>query len=134
MGILSKDQVKSILVDIYPNEFNFIQDEDNQQPIYPRVTQTTEILDDQNVFNHPFYQRFKKKENTNIKKWIAAILLSLFATFIFSNIFIGFLDDLCMKKDVNIFDYQGNPKLIVIAILFGILLSLNRITFEFIDK
>jgi hypothetical protein len=134
MGILSKDQIKSILVDIYPNKFNDLEFEDSYDNNRLHVTKTSQILNDQDVFNHPYYQRFKKKDNINIKKWIAAIFLSLFATFIFSNVFIGFLDDLCMKKDVNIFDYQGNPKIIVIVVLFGLLLSLNRITFEFIDK
>ena len=112
MGNLSQEQLRNIIINLNKNQ---------------NVTNTDDIVPQQAFF-------MKRRGDVNQKKWGYAILMSLFATFIFSSIFLTFLDDICIKKDVNILDMNGNPKVVVIIILFGLVLSLNRICIELIDK
>jgi len=116
MGNLSQEQLRNIIINLNKNQ---------------NVTDTNDIIPQQ---TDPYGSFMKRRGDINQKKWGYAILMSLFATFIFSSIFLTFLDDICIKKDVNILDMNGNPKIVVIIILFGLVLSLNRICIELIDK
>jgi hypothetical protein len=59
-------------------------------------------------------------------------MISIFSVFLFSGFFLSFIDDVCMKKEVYLFESNGSPKPTLLIILFVILISFSRILFEFI--
>ena len=97
-------------------------------------TPTSEILDESEnrEFVHPLYKKSSQDNSTNKKKWMFSFFLAACATFVFSRFFLSFLDEMCLKKEISMFDASGQPKLILIMVIFATLLVLNRISFALI--
>jgi hypothetical protein len=88
------------------------------------------------LYNDSFVHPVIKKEQTqitlNIRKWLFALMISIFSVFLFSGFFLSFIDDVCMKKEMYLFDANGSPKPMLLIILFVILICFSRILFEFV--
>jgi|688.fasta_scaffold179082_3 hypothetical protein len=95
-------------------------------------TRLTQIGTYNDTFVHPYLKKQQKEMSVNLKKWVFALMISIFSVFLFSGFFLSFIDDVCMKKEVYLFDSNGSPKPTLLIILFVILISFSRILFEFI--
>jgi hypothetical protein len=130
MGELSDEQLRNIMLNLYPVA--------QQTPAQLNSSATAKVLNDDDDdddryennghFVHPLMQ--KKQGQKNMSKWGYSLLLAIVSTFLFSNVFLNMLDDLCSKKEISVFDMNGNPKPFLIAVLFAIIFIVNRIIFE----
>lgn len=93
---------------------------------------TTQIGTHNDTFIHPYLKKQQTEMSTNLKKWVFALMISIFSVFLFSGFFLSFIDDVCMKKEVYLFESNGSPKPTLLIILFIILISFSRILFEFV--
>ena len=93
---------------------------------------STQIGTYNDTFIHPYLKKQQAEMSVNLRKWVFALMISIFSVFLFSGFFLSFIDDVCMKKEVYLFESNGSPKPTLLIILFVILISFSRILFEFI--
>ena len=93
---------------------------------------STQIATHNDTFIHPYLKKQQSEMSANLRKWVFALMISIFSVFLFSGFFLSFIDDVCMKKEVYLFESNGSPKPTLLIILFVILISFSRILFEFI--
>lgn len=115
---LSNEQTRQIMLNMFPKKQEPIQ---QRQPVYqPQQFDAyrMHMFDQMDGYN---------KMNNNTKKWYIAIMISLFAVFLLSSFSLNFIDEFCAKQNIEAFDYKGDPKMILIAVLFLFLFAFVRI-------
>ena len=136
MTEINNKELRNLMINVYPKNMPLTQD--------PREHGTRNI-DELNVsknksrielstenYTHPVIIKSKRESDIDLKKWIISLLFSIVSVFVFSEIFLSFLDDICIIKDVSIFDINGKPKFILISFIFIFLLIFTRIMLIFI--
>lgn len=114
---LTNEQSKQIMLNMFPKKQEPIRE---QQPVYETShydAYRMHMFDQMDGYN---------KMNNNIKKWYIAIMISLFAVFLLSSFSLNFIDEFCAKRNVEAFDYKGDPKIILIGVLFLLLFAFIR--------
>jgi hypothetical protein len=120
---MNRTSVREIMLNAYPKKI-IVEEEINEVAAG-------------NASNNLVYtqQRYAQKkiplDNSNgKKKWILALIISSVSVFLFSSFFLTFIDDICMKKEISLFDINGKPKTTLIITIFLILLIFTRICFS----
>ena len=120
---MNRTSVREIMLNAYPKKI-IVEEEINEVAAG-------------NASNNLAYtqQRYAQKkiplDNSNgKKKWILALIISSVSVSLFSSFFLTFIDDICMKKEVSLFDINGKPKTTLIITIFLILLIFTRICFS----
>jgi len=120
---MNRTSVREIMLNAYPKKI-IVEEEINEVAAG-------------NASNNLAYtqQRYAQKkiplDNSNgKKKWILALIISSVSVFLFSSFFLTFVDDICMKKEISLFDINGKPKTTLIITIFLILLIFTRICFS----
>jgi hypothetical protein len=120
---MNRTSVREIMLNAYPKKI-IVEEEINEVAAG-------------NASNNLAYtqQRYAQKkiplDNSNgKKKWILALIISSVSVFLFSSFFLTFIDDICMKKEISLFDINGKPKTTLIITIFLILLIFTRICFS----
>jgi len=120
---MNRTSVREIMLNAYPKKI-IVEEEINEVAAG-------------NASNNLAYtqQRYAQKkiplDNSNgKKKWILALIISSVSVFLFSSFFLTFIDDICMKKEISLFDITGKPKTTLIITIFLILLIFTRICFS----
>jgi len=117
---MNRTSVREIMLNAYPKKI-IVEEEINEVAAG-------------NASNNLAYtqQRYAQKkiplDNSNgKKKWILALIISSVSVFLFSSFFLTFIDDICMKKEISLFDINGKPKTTLIISIFLILLIFTRV-------
>lgn len=133
--------IRDMMIDLYPNEVSQTSvSQDIQGPMNLQRTNNplnenmkkTRISINSDNFIHPVLKRDSDQISKNTKKWMFSLLISIFSVFLFSSFFLSFIDNVCMRQELYLFDANGTPKPILLIILFVILLCFSRISFEFV--
>lgn len=138
--------IRDMMIDLYPNEvsqksgsqeieINNELNENKRALNSPNIIENmkkTRISINSDNFVHPVLKRDKEQTSKNTKKWMFSLLISIFSVFLFSSFFLSFIDNVCMRQELYLFDANGTPKPILLIILFVILLCFSRISFEFV--
>ena len=120
---LTNEQTKQIMLNMFPKKQEPVQSQYQtyQQPQYKQPqfdAYRTHMFDQMDGYN---------KINNNIKKWYISIMISIFAIFLLSSFSLNFIDEFCAKKNIEAFDYKGDPQIMLITILFLFLFAFVRI-------
>jgi hypothetical protein len=135
MTEINNKELRNLMINVYPKNIpsNHIQglgtqniDEINVSKNKSRIELSTEN------YTHPVIIKSKRESDIDLRKWIISLLFAIVSVFVFSEIFLSFLDDICIIKDVSVFDINGKPKFILISFIFIFLLIFTRITLIFI--
>ena len=130
----SKDTVQISGHKVHASRKNDEDEDSNTQHIRhsTKNLNITQIGTHNDTFIHPYLKKQQSEMSVNLKKWVFALMISIFSVFLFSGFFLSFIDDVCMKKEIFLFDSNGSPKPTLLIILFVILISFSRILFEFV--
>jgi hypothetical protein len=135
MTEINNKELRNLMINVYPKNMPSTNitgheirstDELNVSKNKSRIELSTEN------YTHPVIIKSKRESDIDLKKWIISLLFSIVSVFVFSEIFLSFLDDICIIKDVSIFDINGKPKFILISFIFIFLLIFTRIMLIFI--
>ena len=120
---MNRTSVREIMLNAYPKKI-IVEEEVNEVA----TGNTSNNL----VYSQQRYTQNKiPLDNSNgKKKWILALIISSVSVFLFSSFFLTFIDDICMKKEISLFDINGKPKTTLIITIFLILLIFTRICFS----
>ena len=66
-------------------------------------------------------------ENEGSRKWKIALILSVASLLLFSSFFLNFVDELCITKNISVFDEKGEPKLMLLTCIGIVLFLFNRL-------
>ncbi len=135
MTEINNKELRNLMINVYPKNMPLTNitgheirstDELNISKNKSRIELSTEN------YTHPVIIKSKRESDIDLKKWIISLLFAIVSVFVFSEIFLSFLDDICIIKDVSIFDINGKPKFILISFIFIFLLIFTRIMIIFI--
>jgi hypothetical protein len=135
MTEINNKELRNLMINVYPKNMPSTNitgheirntDELNISKNKSRIELSTEN------YTHPVIIKSKRESDIDLKKWIISLLFAIVSVFVFSEIFLSFLDDICIIKDVSIFDINGKPKFILISFIFIFLLIFTRIMLIFI--
>ena len=125
---MNRTSVRDIMLNAYPKKI-IIEEEVNQNTA---GTAANNLAYSQQKYAQQQYAQVSKQnfQDNGKKKWILSLLISSISVFLFSSFFLTFIDDICMKKEVSLFDINGKPKTTLIVAIFLILLIFTRICFS----
>jgi hypothetical protein len=112
------DQVKNIMLNMYPKRKVPIEEEEIPSPVY----QDQQLLEQNSLLSG----------DKQVNKWMFSAIIAAVCVFLFSSFFLDFVDDICMKRDTTAFNSKGDPKLHLIAVIFTIILLLTRTFFSLV--
>ena len=119
MSNLSNEKTKDIMLNLYPNKPSPVQPH-HIQPQH--IQQTTKPFPSRESYvSQPF-----KKESVSSKKWYISIVIACISILLFSPFTLNFLDEMCASKNIEAFDKRGDPKLVLMILLFVFLLMVIR--------
>jgi hypothetical protein len=117
---MNRTSVREIMLNAYPKKI-IVEEEVNE-------------IAAGNASNNLAYtqQKYAQKKisldnSSGKKRWIIALIISGVSVFLFSSFFLTFVDDICMKKEISLFDINGKPKTTLIISIFLILLIFTRV-------
>jgi hypothetical protein len=135
MTEINNKELRNLMINVYPKNIpsnqlqclgNPSEDDLNISKNKSRIELRSEN------YTHPVIIKSKRESDIDLRKWIISLLFAIVSVFVFSEIFLSFLDDICIIKDVSVFDINGKPKFILISFIFIFLLIFTRITLIFI--
>lgn len=112
MSNLSPSRTREIMASAFPKRV------DVKQQIQQRRVIHDNYYNDEDGYN---------TMTKNKKKWYISVIISLFAVFLLSSFSLNFIDDICAQKNIEAFDHRGDPKIILVFILFLFLLTFCRL-------
>jgi hypothetical protein len=129
MNTLSNEKTKDIMLKLYPTQSS--PQESKPQLPAPKEEKTQAIFRPKHSA-HPFITNQIKKTSSESKKWYISIILACLSTFLFSFPSLNFLDDICARKNIEAFDKKGDPKLLLLLVLFILLVFVSRTLLMFL--
>jgi len=131
MNTLSDEKTKDIMLKLYPSQsFNKpLNNQNNEERL--NMEQSHPYFRPKSSL-HPFMNQQIKKTSTVSKKWYISLVLAGLSVLLFSSMTLNFLDDICSRKNIEAFDKKGDPKPLLLLILFILLVLVSRILFMFL--
>jgi hypothetical protein len=135
MTEINNKELRNLMINVYPKNIpsNQIQGLSNPSEDDLNISKNKSRIELRSEnYTHPVIIKSKRESDIDLRKWIISLLFAIVSVFVFSEIFLSFLDDICIIKDVSVFDINGKPKFILISFIFIFLLIFTRITLIFI--
>ena len=137
MADVNNKQLRNLMINMYPNKIHTTNLKDinfNSQniPHIPKNTSKIQISEDSLNPDFTSVKLLKNRGDEGLKKWGISLIFTIISVFIFSELFLSFLDDICMNKDVSIFDINGKPKLMLTVCISLFLIIFTRIMLVFL--
>lgn len=98
-----------------------------QEIIFPSEVEENEDLFIDSIEEPQQYQESVKHDTkTSKKKWTYSIIIAFVSVMLFSSFVLNILDDMCIKKNINVFDEKGEPTFSLLICIFLVLVLTNR--------
>lgn len=117
MTTLSNAELQTVMLNLYPKRKVVRFDEEIHEHNY-------QIDEDEPLFEQPM---ILSENNEGVRKWKIALILSIASLILFSSFFLNFVDELCITKNISVFDEKGEPKLMLLACIGIVLFLFNRL-------
>ncbi len=123
---LSDEQLKNIMISMYPKK-DPESFKKQQEIIFPSEVEENEDLFIDSIEEPQQYQESVKHDTkTSKKKWTYSIIIAFVSVMLFSSFVLNILDDMCIKKNINVFDEKGEPTFSLLICIFLVLVLTNR--------
>ncbi len=114
------NDVKKIMLNLYPQRIAVPSD--------PEIDEEPERQE----FVHPIMLRETEESSSFTKKWLFSAIIAGISVFLFSSFFLDVIDEVCMRRDTTVFNSGGDPKPMLVLVIFTIILLISRTFFSLI--